>query len=45
MRSTPTASARSPVVFTRNSLVLIVPSSNPAGIHSVYDLRRKGSSS
>jgi len=31
-----------PVVFTRNRLVLIVPSSNPAGIHSVYDLRRKG---
>jgi molybdate transport system substrate-binding protein len=31
-----------PVVFTRNTLVLIVPSSNPAGIHSVYDLRRRG---
>jgi molybdate transport system substrate-binding protein len=31
-----------PVVFTRNTLVLIVPSSNPANIHSVYDLRRKG---
>jgi len=31
-----------PVVFTRNTLVLIVPSSNPADIHSVYDLRRKG---
>jgi molybdate transport system substrate-binding protein len=31
-----------PVVFTRNTLVLIVPSSNPAGIHSVYDLRRSG---
>jgi molybdate transport system substrate-binding protein len=31
-----------PVVFTRNTLVLIVPSSNPAGIRSVYDLRRKG---
>jgi molybdate transport system substrate-binding protein len=31
-----------PVVFTRNTLVLIVPSSNPAKIHSVYDLRRKG---
>jgi len=31
-----------PVVFTRNTLVLIVPSSNPAAIHSVYDLRRKG---
>jgi molybdate transport system substrate-binding protein len=31
-----------PVVFTRNALALIVPSSNPAKIHSVYDLRRKG---
>jgi molybdate transport system substrate-binding protein len=31
-----------PVVFTRNTLVLIVPGSNPAGIRSVYDLRRDG---
>ena len=31
-----------PVIFTRNTLVLIVPKSNPADIHSVYDLRRKG---
>jgi molybdate transport system substrate-binding protein len=31
-----------PVVFTRNTLVLIVPTSNPAGVHSVYDLRRSG---
>jgi molybdate transport system substrate-binding protein len=31
-----------PVVFTRNMLVLIVPRSNPAEIHSVYDLRRSG---
>jgi molybdate transport system substrate-binding protein len=31
-----------PVVFTRNTLVLIVPARNPAGIHSVYDLRRGG---
>ena len=31
-----------PVVFTRNALVLIVPASNPARIHSVYDLRRTG---
>jgi molybdate transport system substrate-binding protein len=31
-----------PVVFTRNRLVLVVPTSNPAGIHSVYDLRRSG---
>jgi molybdate transport system substrate-binding protein len=29
-----------PVVFTRNSLVLIVPRSNRAHIRSVYDLRR-----
>ena len=27
-------------VLTRNSLVLIVPRSNPARIHSVYDLRK-----
>lgn len=31
-----------PVVFTRNELILIVPKSNPAGIHSVYDLRKHG---
>jgi len=31
-----------PVVFTRNTLVLIVPTSNPAGIHSVYDLTKAG---
>jgi molybdate transport system substrate-binding protein len=31
-----------PVVFTRNRLVLVVPTSNPAGIHSVYDLRKAG---
>ena len=30
-----------PVTFTTNRLVLIVPRSNPAGIRSVYDLRRK----
>ncbi len=30
-----------PVTFTSNRLVLIVPRSNPAGIKSVYDLRRK----
>jgi molybdate transport system substrate-binding protein len=29
-----------PVVFTRNRLVLVVPASNPAGIHSVYDLEK-----
>jgi molybdate transport system substrate-binding protein len=31
-----------PVVFTRNALVLIVPGANPAGIHSVFDLRKPG---
>jgi molybdate transport system substrate-binding protein len=31
-----------PVVFTRNALVLIVPSSNPAAIHTVYDLKKPG---
>jgi len=31
-----------PVVFTRNALILIVPKSNPAHIHSVYDLQRNG---
>jgi molybdate transport system substrate-binding protein len=30
-----------PLTFTSNRLVLIVPSSNPADLHSVYDLRRK----
>ena len=30
-----------PVTFTSNRLALIVPSSNPAGINSVYDLKRK----
>jgi len=30
-----------PVTFTSNRLVLIVPRSNPADLHSVYDLRRK----
>src|SRR5262249_46924840 len=31
-----------PVVFARNRLVLIVPTSNPANITSVYDLRKPG---
>jgi molybdate transport system substrate-binding protein len=31
-----------PVVFTRNLLVVIVPRSNPANIHSVYGLGRSG---
>ena len=30
-----------PATFTANRLALIVPKSNPAGIHSVYDLQRK----
>jgi molybdate transport system substrate-binding protein len=29
-----------PIVFARNSLVLIVPSANPARIHSVTDIRK-----
>jgi molybdate transport system substrate-binding protein len=31
-----------PVVFATNKLIVLLPSSNPANIHSVYDLRRKG---
>ncbi len=31
-----------PVVFTRNALVVIVPRSNPAGVHGVFDLRKRG---
>src|SRR5471032_153440 len=31
-----------PVVFTRNRLVLVVPISNPASIHSLYDLTKPG---
>ena len=31
-----------PAVFATNTVVLIVPRSNPAHIHSVYDLRRDG---
>jgi molybdate transport system substrate-binding protein len=30
-----------PVTFTSNRLALIVPKSNPAGIATIYDLRRK----
>jgi molybdate transport system substrate-binding protein len=33
---------RKPVVFATNRLILLVPKSNPAGIKSVYDLRRPG---
>ena len=31
-----------PVVFTRNSLVIIVPKANPASLRSVYDLAKPG---
>jgi molybdate transport system substrate-binding protein len=31
-----------PVVFTRNTLVAVVPTSNPAGIRSVYDIGKAG---
>lgn len=31
-----------PVVFTRNTLVVIVSKPNPAKIHSVYDLKKPG---
>jgi molybdate transport system substrate-binding protein len=31
-----------PIPFATNTLVLIVPRSNPAGIHSVFDLTRPG---
>ena len=31
-----------PVVFTRNTLVIVVPKSNPAGIRSIYDLAKSG---
>ncbi len=31
-----------PVVFTRNTLVIIVPKANPANIHSIYDLAKAG---
>src|SRR6476620_1408635 len=31
-----------PVVFTRNRLVIVVPSSNPAHIHNIYNLTKPG---
>ena len=31
-----------PVIFTRNTLVAIVPKSNPAGIKSIYDIAKPG---
>jgi molybdate transport system substrate-binding protein len=33
---------RKPVVFATNRLIVLVPKSNPAGIKTVYDLRRPG---
>jgi molybdate transport system substrate-binding protein len=33
---------RRPTVFATNRLIVIVPSSNPANVKSVYDLRRSG---
>jgi len=33
---------RKPVVFATNKLVVIVPRTNPANVHSVHDLRRRG---
>ena len=34
--------AERPVDFATNTLVIIVPRSNPGRVHSIYDLRRKG---
>ena len=31
-----------PVVFTRNTLVIVVPTANPAHIHGIYDLTKPG---
>lgn len=31
-----------PVVFTRNTLVIVVPKANPKNIHSIYDLAKPG---
>ncbi len=31
-----------PVVFTRNRLVIVVPKSNPAHVHNIYDLTKSG---
>jgi molybdate transport system substrate-binding protein len=31
-----------PVVFTRNTLVVVVPKANPANIHSIYNLGKAG---
>ena len=40
--STRRASARQPVVFTRNTLVIVVPTANPAEHPHVYDLAKPG---
>jgi molybdate transport system substrate-binding protein len=34
--------AEKPVVFARNRLVVITPASNPANIHSIFDLKKPG---
>jgi molybdate transport system substrate-binding protein len=31
-----------PVVFARNAVVVVVPSANPAHIHTIYDLAKPG---
>ncbi len=31
-----------PVVFTRNTLVIVVPRANPAHVKSIYDLKKRG---
>ena len=31
-----------PVVFTRNTLVIVVPKANPANVKSIYDLTKQG---
>ena len=31
-----------PIEFTRNTLAVVVPKSNPAGVHSIYDLTKPG---
>ena len=31
-----------PIVFTRNKLVIVVPKSNPAHLHNIYDLTKPG---
>ena len=41
-RSTPPGIVEKPVNFTRNTLAVVVPKSNPAGIKSIYDLTKPG---